>query len=335
MQNIKRKVWLGLGLLVVAVFLLLFFEFYIPNLGRKTKEITYIIESGIGNREIAEDLEKQGIIKNTLFFRLYAAGSGQYGKLQAGKSVLSSDMSIATIVNVLASGDVITHTVTIIEGWNLKQIASYVEKEEFYSSKEFLAAGKRDFSQQFSFLKDKPRSLNLEGYIFPDTYKVHPEDSADVLVQKALNNFDKKLTPELRTEITRQNKSIFKIVTMASILEKEARSPEDKKVISGILWKRLKAGMALQVDSTVNFVTGKSDAKATIKDTKIDSPYNTYMYVGLPLGPISSPGIDSLLAAIYPKESPYWYYLAADGTGETIFSKTLAEHAAAIDKYFR
>ena len=122
---------------------------------------------------------------------------------------------------------------------------------------------------------------------------------------------------------------------MASILEKEVKTTEDKKIVSGILWKRLVNDMSLQIDSTINYITNKSEARVAIKDTKIDSPYNTYKYQGLPLGPISNPGIDSILAAIYPIESPYWYYLSASTTGKTIFSKTLLEHNQAVAKYLK
>ncbi len=331
----KKKFLVGLSLFLMAVFLFFVFEVYVPKLGTETKVLTYIVQEGKGTKDIADDLEKQQVIKSSLFFRLYAAVSGQYSKLQAGKYELSSSMSIYKIVGRLSSGDVVSFKITLLEGWTLKDMSHYLQEQHFYSSKSFIESTKKDWSQQFTFLKDKPKSFNLEGYIFPDTYKVYPDDNVDALIEKALNNFNKKLTPDLRQEISKQNKSIFQIITMASIIEKEANKMEDKKIISGILWKRLKNGMPLQVDSTINFITGKSDGKAAIKDTKVDSLYNTYKYGGLPLGPISNPGMDSILAAIYPKESSYWYYLAADGTGQTIFSKTLEEHQAAIDKYFK
>jgi len=331
----NRKKLIVLGLFLTAIFLLYVFEIYIPNLGSKTKNVTYVVNSGARVKEIADDLEKQGIIKSSLFFRIYALVSYKYSKLQSGKYEFSSDMPISQIVNKLSSGDVLIYKVTFLEGWTLKDISNYLQKNNFYDAKSFIESTKKDWSQKFSFLKDKPKNLDLEGYIFPDTYQVSPDDSIDVLTEKALNNFDKKLAPELRQEILRQKKSIFQIVTMASIIEKEASNSEDRKIISGILWKRLKNGIGLQVDSTINFITGKSDAKVAIKDTKIDSLYNTYKYAGLPAGPIANPGIDSILAAIYPKDSFYWYYLAADGTGETIFSKTLEEHQAAMEKYFK
>jgi UPF0755 protein len=144
-----------------------------------------------------------------------------------------------------------------------------------------------------------------------------------------LANFGKKLNPELREKIAVQKKTIFDIVTMASLLEKEVITLDDKKIVAGILWKRLEIGMPLQLDATVNYVTGKNDPSVTIKDTTIDSPYNTYKYKGLPKGPISNPGIDSIIATIYPKKTNYWYYLT---DGKTIFSETLQQHNTAKAK---
>jgi UPF0755 protein len=146
-----------------------------------------------------------------------------------------------------------------------------------------------------------------------------------------LKNFDQKLTPALMAEIKAQKKSIFSIVTMASLLEKEVKTQEDKKIVSGILWKRIAIGMPLQLDATINYITNKGDASVTIKDTKINSPYNTYKYYGLPKGPISNPGLDSISAAIYPTKTNYLYYLT---DGKTIFSETLEQHIEAA-KYLK
>lgn len=121
---------------------------------------------------------------------------------------------------------------------------------------------------------------------------------------------------------------------MASLVEKEVKTLEDKKLVSGVLWKRLENGMPLQVDATISYITGKKNAKILIADTQIDSPYNTYKYRGLPLGPISNPGLDSIVAALYPQESSYWYYLSTP-EGQTIFSRTLDEHNQARAKYLK
>ena len=138
----------------------------------------------------------------------------------------------------------------------------------------------------------------------------------------------------MRTEILGQEKTIFEIITMASLLEKEVKAFEDKKLVSGILWKRLENKMPLQVDATITYITGKKSSKVSLDETKIDSPYNTYKYKGLPPGPISNPGLESIVAAIYPKKLDYLYYLSTP-EGETIFSKTFEEHKRAKEQYFK
>jgi UPF0755 protein len=344
--NLKKKILIGL---CVAIFLIGWWGIYIPYSLNAMPQITYGIQKGLGYKAIGIYLERQGIIKNHGFFTLYVLISGNYSKLQAGSYKVSPSMSVADIVKKIATGDVIKNKITIIEGWDLEDIGKYLETQKLYAKpafaqgssepseakKDFLDLTKKDFSGSFDFLKDKPKNLSLEGYIFPDTYEVLPEEKPEELLKNTLANFDKKLTTDLRQEIANQKKSIFQIITMASILEKEVKSLEDKKIVSGILWKRLESGIPLQVDATINYITDKNDSRVQIKDTKIDSPYNTYKYGGLPLGPICNPGMNSILAAIYPAESPYWYYLSANGSGKTIFSKTLEEHNIAVVKYLK
>src|SRR3989344_7772568 len=309
--NFKKSIKL-IAMILVLFCLFSFFEIYIPKSKDISPVIVYTAKKGMGDEDIARDLEQQGIIKNNWFFRLYVVILGNHSKLQAGSYNLSSSMSIADIVKKFILGDVIKENIIIIEGWDIQDIGKYLESKSFCSQEYFLSLTKNDWSQNFDILKDKPKNLNLEGYIFPDTYQVYLGQTPEELLKNILNNLSKKLTPELRNEIVSQKKSVF-----------------------GILWKRLVNDMSLQIDSTINYITNKSEARVAIKDTKIDSPYNTYKYQGLPLGPISNPGIDSILAAIYPIESPYWYYLSASTTGKTIFSKTLLEHNQAVAKYLK
>ncbi|MEK7149015.1 MAG: endolytic transglycosylase MltG, partial [Patescibacteria group bacterium] len=180
----------------------------------------------------------------------------------------------------------------------------------------------------------------LEGYLFPDTYRLYKDASADDVIRKMLGNFDRKLTKDMRNEIILQRKTIYEIVTIASLIEKEVKSPEDKVLVSGILWKRLQLKIALQVDASIIYIktNGRSQLnggeKVLYEDLKIDSPYNTYKYRGLPPGPISNPGLESIEAAIYPKQSPYLFYISTPD-GKTIYSKTLEEHNTAVAKYLR
>jgi len=239
-------------------------------------------------------------------------------------------MSTYDIAKKLTSGDVIKEKILIYEGWNVEDIGEYLESKQVCSKDDFIVSASKDYSQEFDFLKDKPQDISLEGFLFPDTYEISEGISCDDFVITMLSNFERKMIPELKSQMQEKGKSVFEIITMASMLEKEVRSLEDKKIVSGILWKRMEAGMPLQIDATVNYITDKSDPGVSIKDTKIDSPYNTYKYPGLPKGPISNPGMDSIIAALEPIKTSYWFYLS-DGT--THFSKTLQEHAANKAKY--
>ncbi|OGZ68654.1 MAG: hypothetical protein A3D44_04030 [Candidatus Staskawiczbacteria bacterium RIFCSPHIGHO2_02_FULL_42_22] len=333
-QGFKKKLFNGICVFLALIFFVALFEIYAPKSFSQKPSALYVVQKGSGGSAIASDLKAAGMIKSTLFFRAYAIVSGSYTRLQAGTYEISPYMSIAAIIKKLATGDVAKNTITIIEGWDKRDIIQYAESKNLFLGEEFLAVFSRDFSSGFSFLSDKPRGSDLEGYIFPDTYQLKLEAAPEEFIKIALANFDKKLTQGLRQEIAGQGKTIFGVITMASMIEKEVQSMSDKKMVSGILWKRLEAGMPLQVDATVNYVTGKNTRSTTIVDTGIDSPYNTYKYSGLPKGPIGNPGIDSIIAAVYPAENPYWYYLSTK-EGKTIFSKTLEEHNAAVAKYLK
>lgn len=326
----SAKLMIIMAVLALSVFLFACFEIYVPLNPISHETITFTVEKGWGDTEISKSLEKLGIIRSSYFFRIYTLSSFKHSELKAGKYILSSRMSTYRIAQKMARGDVIKEKIVIFEGWDINDMAEYFDSKDICKKDDFIQATNKDYSDEFDFLKDKPKDIGLEGFLFPDTYEISEDGNCDEIVVMMLSNFEKKLTAELRTKIQEQNKSIFDIITMASIIEKEVRSLSDKKIVSGILWKRIDAGMPLQVDCTINYITGKSDPGATIRDTKIDSPYNTYMYRGLPKGPISSPGINSITAALEPKSSPYWFYLS---DGVTIFSKTLEEHNTAKAKY--
>jgi len=229
------------------------------------------------------------------------------------------------------NGEVEKIKLVVPEGFNIKDIEKTLSSFERNSSGiSYLKA--KDFKGEFSFLGSVLDNVSLEGFLFPDTYEFSYRISDKEIVQKMLANFNKKITSDLREEIGRQKKTIFQIITMASLIEKEVKTKEDKEIVSGILWKRLKNKIPLQVDATLNYLTEKD--KVSLEETKIDSPYNTYKYLGLPVGPISNSGLESIKAAVYPKNSLYWYYLSAPD-GKTIFSKTLEEHNIAKYKYLK
>ena len=298
------------------------------------KEIVFSVREGEGVREIAAHLQGEGLIKSPVFFVLYAVVSTKAKMLQAGDYEVSASMDVPQLVAKFASGDVIRKKFTIIEGWNTKDIAQSLDREGLFQQSDFQEAIVANWSSEFDFLKDKPATASIEGYLFPDTYEFKYSEKVKDAVRKFLSNFAAKMSPSFRLEIANQHKSIFQIVTMASLLEKEVKTPQDKQLVAGILWKRLKFGMPLQVDATIAYVTGSNEPQSLARGKSIDSPYNTYKYRGLPIGPIDNPGKESIAAAIFPQASDYWYYFSApDGT--TIFSKTFQEHVAAVAKYLR
>lgn len=336
--------------MLFVVFLLFFavFIIYVPRSPFSSESKTVIFKTGEGAKELSIKLENEGVIRNGSAFRVYAQFAGISEKLIAGQYSLSPSMTIPEIAQKIADGDSVKEKVTLIEGWNLRDIHSYLIGQGIFGAGNLYkvtgtpltGSGAKDFSGEFNFLKDKPDDVSLEGYIFPDTYFFDPPDEVGQLhyiediVRMTLENFDAKLTSDLREKIKAQNKTIFETVTMASLIEEEVKTMGDKKIVSGILWKRLESGMPLQVDSTVRYSTGKESTKVSIDDTKVDSPYNTYKHRGLPKGPICNPGIESIRAAIEPADSVYWYYLSApDGT--IIYSRTLQEHIAAQAKYLK
>ena len=329
-SSFLKKISSIVGGIFLLIILYACFQIYFPINLSSSENIVFTVQKGWGDDQIATSLQKLGIIRSSNFFQIYALISLQHYKLQAGDYNLSPRMSIYSIVKKIANGEVIKNNLIILEGWGISDIAKYIQSKGVCTQSEFINLTKQDYSGSFDFLADKPKTASLEGYLFPDTYQVSDKETCSDIVNLMLANFGKKLTPSLRAEIVKQKKSIFDIVTMASMIEKEVRTESDKKIVSGILWKRISIGMALQLDSTINYITDGNSPSVSIKSTKINSPYNTYMYPGLPKGPISNPGIGSITAAIYPTKTNYLYWLS-DGT--THFSATLEEHNAAKALY--
>lgn len=341
--------------ILIIVIVLLLFGFwlgqgiFVAKESRSETETLFVIEKGQSLADIASSLEKEGLIKSRFLFEFCALLLNLAKKLQAGKYNLTASMNIPQMLAKLVQGDTIKEKITIQEGWSLKDIGWYFENKGMFQAEEiFEITGfpgvdyskasdlpqPRDFSDEFDFLKEKPKNISLEGYLFPDTYEITPDSSIEAIVRKMLSNFEGKINSQLREEVERQGKTLSQVLIMASLLEDEMQSYEDRQIAAGIFWKRLKWGWPLQVDATLTYLTGKSSGELTKEDLKIDSPYNTYKYYGLPIGPICNPGLEAIKAAIYYKESPFWFYLTTP-EGETIFSRTLWEHNVARAKYLK
>lgn len=229
--------------------------------------------------------------------------------------------------------------VRVIEGWRNADIANKIIELNLANQEQFTAAVNVDYSNKFSFLKDKPKSTDLEGFLYPDTYRVFASSTVDEIIVKMLSNFDKKLTDKMRADIAAQGRTINEVITMASLIEKEApisyqtKNIDDARIVSGIFWNRIKAGQALQSCATLAYILGVNKPQYSEADTKIESPYNTYQNPGLPPGPIANPGILAIEAAIYPITTNYNYFLTPTGSKELIFSRSYEEHLQNKNKY--
>ena len=299
----------------------------------------FVIEEGQGANHISRNLYQAGVIRSKLAFETYLYFRNLDGSIKAGTYQLPA-VNIVKLTKALLEGPPPPETrLTFIEGWTLADYANELDKSESISSAEFLDIVSHPVSHGFDadnypILYSKSDQVDIEGYLFPDTYRLFEDATAQVLVKVMLDNLTNKVTKQMATDIDSQGKTFHEVLTMASIIEKEVRTDRDRKLVSGVLWSRIGLGIPLQVDSTVNYITGESKPAVSIAETRIDNPFNTYVYRGLPPGPIANPSLSSIMAAIYPTDSEFLFYLSTPA-GETIFSENLEQHNEAKNKYLK
>lgn len=305
------------------------------SLGTEKNEKIFKIEKGEGNGIVSDRLEKEGLISGNIYFYYYMRNKGLLNKILPGEYELSGRMTIPEIASMITKEKDESVKITFPEGWDSKKMAERLSANGFDGDK-FLSLAEdppAEITEKYSFFSLLPEGTSLEGYLFPDTYFFSRKLTPEEIVKKILANFDERLDSELRGSIREQGRSLEDIITMASIIEKEVRSDEDRKIVSGLFWDRVKIGQPLQSCATISYVLGVNKKQYTFEDTRIGSPYNTYMNKGLPPGPIANPGLSSIRASIYPKESDYNYFLSDPETGKTVFSRTIEEHNANKDKF--
>ncbi|MST52129.1 endolytic transglycosylase MltG [Hornefia butyriciproducens] len=336
-------------LLIVALLIVLFLGLiiYANSLGGNARDsgsktmITVAIEKGSTTSDIGALLEKKKIINSGSAFKLYTAYKRLDGTYQAGTYALSPSMTASEISHILQNGKTNDITFTIPEGYTEYDIASrlasigLVDKDQFVS---LLENG--GFSTEYTFLKKAQKGKhNLEGYLFPSTYTIPATSDGDFIISTMLSAYQKVFTDADRAKAKKLGYSENEIIIIASIIEKEAAVDEDRAKVASVIYNRLDDGMALQMDSTVQYVLSlSSDRKKdlSIDDTKVDSKYNTYKYTGLPPGPICNPGRASIEAALNPAKTKYMYFILSDRLDDTmVFSTTYKQFLKDKEAYYK
>ncbi len=305
--------------------------------GTDPTPVTFTIHPGQSVMEVAQALEEAGLIRDAFLFRAYVRYHGLDREIEAGEYTLNKTMTIPQIVEALRSGRQAEWTVRIREGLRLEEVAEAIAVQTHLSTQAILEAARDGLRWRaaFPFLTDLPPSATLEGYLFPDTYRLARDATAEDMIQRMLENFGRKVTPEKIAAARARGLSLHQVIILASIVEREAVLPEERPLIASVYLNRLAAGMKLDADPTVQYALGyQPDQKTwwksplTLEDLQMDSPYNTYRYSGLPPGPIASPGLASIEAVLNPAETDYFYFMAdcIKKDGSHWFARTQEEH---------
>lgn len=313
-----------IALLLLAALILLVWVFFRPAQPESEASQRFIIPRGQATQVIATRLQEEGLVRNAWVFRLIVLKEGLAQQIQAGSFDLSPGMSPHDIAYALTQG---TNDmwVTIPEGWRREEIAQNLATQELeaFSESEFLTL-----------------TTGKEGRLFPDTYLIARQASTSQIVSLLENTFERKVLTDLASEIETSVYDLEEALTMASIVEREARGLEEMRVVAGILWNRIRIGMPLQADATLQYAKGYNAAEASwwvpplAADKQLTSPFNTYQQRGLPPRPIASPGVNAIRAALHPAETPHFYYLHGRD-GVIRYATTLEEHNANVATYLR
>lgn len=335
-MNLIRK---GLGMAILIVLLVLagagcWFSYSLKPVSSEGQTMSFVIEQGMSASQIAEELENRKLIKSAKAFRQLCRWQKADSKLMAGTYYLSPAMSSREILDSLLKGskpEVVK--ITIPEGYTVEQIVDTLVNEGLGTEKDFYRAMDSFSTRDYDFLDGiRDGDNRLEGFLFPDTYFFDKEAKPREIIDRFLQRFSQELTPETRARLKQLDLSIFDWVIHASIVEREAQKEEERPIIAGVFANRLQAGMPLQSCATVQYALGEVKPVLSIEDTKIDSPYNTYKYLGLPPGPIANPGHASLQAVLYPEKTEYLYFVAKQD-GSHAFAVTYEQHLSNIAKY--
>ena len=302
-----------------------------PFRGYHEDEVFFTVEQGKTGIRIGESLEERGIIRDRRLFRLALRFRADGKTVQAGEYRFEAPLSTFDVLEKLVSGDTFTFAVTLPEGLTLLETAELLAGRDLAEESAIRSA----FEEGILVADLDPEAFNLEGYLYPTTYRFARKVASDELARTLVGQFKRVFDEERRAEASKLGLTPRQVVTLASVIEKETGLPEERPLIASVFWNRLRIGMPLQSDPTIIYaleLAGRFDGNLRRTDLELDSPYNTYRFPGLPPGPIASPGAASIRAVLEPKETSYLYFVSRND-GSHHFSSTYSEHVNAVRKY--
>ena len=322
-------------IIISAVVLILFFSFlcflFLKAPASNSIKTDFEIKPQTSSSQIATSLKEKNLIRSKWLFLI--TKKLEKGKIDAGIYELSPSYNLLKTIDILTNNKIKENVVTFPEGFDIKDMAERLQEKDIVKKDDFLQEASQitKYKTDFPFLLEVKTS-NLEGYLFPDTYRLAPNVTSYEIIQKMLSDFNNRIDDNIRTEITNQGKSLYDVIILASIVEREAKKDEDRPIIASVYLNRLAKNMNLEADPTIQYAKG-SWQPITAKDYQaVDSPYNTYKNAGLPPGPITNPGLASIKAVIYPAKTDYLYFFT-DKNGNNIYSVTPEEHEQKQKEY--
>lgn len=335
-KRARRNVYIASGagvfLVAAASWLLLSVSCAFSDMTEVSGEDTvYVrITPGMSSSQVGQLLEEQGVIDSRLKFWLAVKLNNAGSKLQVGVFELQRNMQAGDALNVLINGQAAAVRVTVPEGLNVRQVAKLFAAHGLVDEQEFLEEA-REFAPYDYIEKMPDADYRIEGFLFPETYDFASDATPRDVMQKMADEFDSRLTPDMRRRAEEEELSIYELVNLASLVEKEAKYPEDRPVIAQVFFKRLAIDMPLQSDTTLQYLRDEVKEDLSIADTEVESPYNTYLHYGLPPGPIASPGMASIEAVLNPADTDYLYFVA-DRDGHNHYGYTYDEHLELVEQ---
>lgn len=338
----KRK---GVRIVLVLAIFLIFgsigsYGYFKKSLGPVSKkngrDISFEIPSGSSTKKISEILYENNLIHNKIIFQIKVKNSQADGKLKAGIYNLNTSMDLDEIINSLAKGGETQNTFrfTIPEGYELDMIGKKLANENIVDLDRFLelVEDKSNFENKFAFLTQLKDDQSLEGFLFPSTYEVYDTATEEDIIEKMLSEFEKIYKKDLEEKLENMDMDLNEIMTLASIIEREGKLDEERPIMSAVFHNRINEGMYLQSCATVQYILGERKEVLSNADTRIPSPYNTYINEGLPPAPIASPGETSIIASVNPADVDYLFFVLTGEDGSHTFTRTYNEHLNAKPK---